>query len=254
MHELQLICWRVSIAAECVLLVTFAWRGLTRNYPRFCVYLAFGLLRSAILSIMGDAAHRPYAIAWTITGPIPVVLLIAAAAEIVHKIPEHYRSFGDFGRLQLRRILHAAIAVALLSTVCEALVSQPHLSLWSAQLTVIALTRITTSAIALYLIFLAVFVSRVPVTFRRNLVVHSRLFAAYVSLQIAAMLWALIAGGYGSELNNIVITLGSSALFIAWALLLQPSGESLAPPRTLTPEEITENEQRRRKLGQIARR
>ena len=251
MHNFQQICWRISIATECALLFTFAWRGLARRYPRFCLYLGFGLLRSAILSLMGDVGHRPYAIAWTLTGPIPLLLLTAAAAEIVQKVPEHYRSFGDFGRLQLRRILQTAIALALLSSVCEAAVSEPRLSLWSAQLFVIALTRITTCAIALYLIFLAVFVSRVPVTFRRNLIIHSRLFACYVSLQMATTLWALIAGGHGSAIGNIVLTLGSSALFIAWVLLLQPAGETLSAPRTMTAEEIADNEERRRKLRQI---
>jgi hypothetical protein len=251
MHNLQQICWRISIATECALLFTFAWRGLARRYPLFCLYLGVGLLRSAILSFMGDTAYRSYAIAWTVTGPIPLVLLTAAAVEIVQKVPEHYRSFGDFGRLQLRRILQAAIALALLSTVCEAAFSEPRLSLWSAQLFVIALTRITTCAIAVYLIFLAVFVSRVPVTFRRNLVIHSRLFASYVSLQMITTLWAVIAGGYGSEMNNVVLTLGSSALFVAWALLLQPSGETLSAPRAMTAEEIADNEERRRKLRQI---
>ena len=143
--------------------------------------------------------------------------------------------------------------MALLSSVIEA--AGPHWK-WSIGMLLrfmIGLHRITTSILALYLVLVAVFVSRVRVPFRRNLLIHSRLFACYLGLQTGLMLY-FVTIGHGTSGVNDLLTGGTSLLFLLWAILLSRKGEALPPPKLLTPEEIRANEERERELQDAARR
>ena len=248
--DLQRDLWWCSIIAEAGAFAALALRGIAWSYPWFAAYLGINTLLGVGLQVAAAPNTRAYAIAWMATIPILLGTLVAATLEIVRKIPYHYRGFGSFGRRRLRLLLEAAVAISLISSALEA--SGPR---WTLLAFVIALHRITTTMLAVYLVLVASFISRAPARFPRNLVIHSRLLAGYLLLQSADMLWNnLIAGGHGSDLSNMALTAGSTALFVLWALLLTPEGE-LAPAKDkLTTEDIAANEERERTLQKAARR
>jgi len=252
--DLQQSLWWLSIGTECAALASLVLRRIVPPYRWFASYLAFGAALGVGLHFAGDPnTKRTYATAWMVTEPILLLLLVLTTAEIVGKVPEHYRGFGSFGRQKLRRLLDIAVAVALLSSVIEAAGPQWKLS-WLAWLRfAIVLHRITTSTMAVYLILVAVFVSRVHVPFRRNLLIHSRLFAGYLTLQTPIMLVAAVIT-HGTVVLNNFLTGGSAILFLGWTILLTREGEALPPRRLLTPEDIRANEERERALQEAARR
>ncbi|HZP64048.1 MAG TPA: hypothetical protein VFB28_11580, partial [Terriglobales bacterium] len=219
--DLQRDLWWCSIIAEAGAFAVLALRRLASSYAWFSAYLAFNALLGVGLQVAAAPNTRSYAIAWMATIPILLATLVAATLEIVRKIPRHYRGFGSFGRRRLRLLLQAAVAISLISSAIEA--GGPK---WTLLAFVIALHRITTTMLAIYLVLVAVFISRAPARFPHNLVIHSRLLAAYLLLESADMLWDnLIGGGHGSDISNMVLTGGSTALFVLWAVLMTPQGE-----------------------------
>src|SRR5438876_10411835 len=104
--DLQNGLWWLSIATECAALASLLLRGTAPSYPRFVMYLAFGVARGIALHFAGDPNRsRAYAIAWMITEPVLLAFLVLTTTEIVGKIPDYYRGFGNFGRKKLRRLL-----------------------------------------------------------------------------------------------------------------------------------------------------
>lgn len=253
MHFQQGLWW-LSIVTECAALASLLVRRIAPLYRWFALYLAFGAARDIALHCAGDPNESEiYAITWMSTEPLLLVLLIFTTIEIVGKVPREYRGFGSFGREKLRRLLDAAIIAALVSSVIEA--AGPRWQ-WSIEMLlryVFGLHRITTSILAAYLVLVAVFVSRVHVPFRRNLLIHSRLFACYLALQTGVMLF-LVAMGHSTATIGNIVTGGSSLLFLLWSVLLTSAGEAPAPRRVLTPEDIRANEERERVLRDAARR
>jgi hypothetical protein len=251
--DLQQTLWWLSIGTECAALASLFLRRITLPYRWFAAYLAFGAARDIALHFAGAPNRTAYAIAWMMTEPILLTLLVLTTSEIVGKVPGHYRAFGAFGRQKLRRLLDIAVAVALLSSVIESIGPQWTWSLGTWLRFVFALHRITTSILALYLVLVAIFVSRVRVPFRRNLLIHSRLFACYLALQTGVMMF-LVAIGHSTVKIGGIVTGGSSLLFLLWTVLLTRKGEALRSGRLLTPEEIQANEERERELQEVARR
>jgi len=252
--DLQHSLWWLSIGTECAALASLLLRRIVAPYRWFATYLGFGVARDIALHFAGDPnTKKTYTIAWMITEPILLTLLVLTTSEIVGKVPEHYRGFGSFGRQKLRRLLDIAIAVALVSTVAEAAGPQWKWSILTLLRFVFALHRITTSILAVYLVLVAVFVSRVRVPFRRNLLIHSRLFASYLALQTGFMVF-LVAIGHGTPAIGDLFTGATSVLFLLWTVLLTREGEALPPRKLLTPEDIRANEERERALQEAARR
>ncbi len=254
--NVEQIFWYLSITAEAVACGAFVLRGVAFKYPFFACFLGIDALSGVALRTLSRSVEtHTYALAWMIAEPVLLALLALATGEIVGKIPDHYHGFGSFGRQKLRRLLHFALAVVLVSSVLEA--AGPHWT-WSTGSWLpffIALDRITTSTLAVYLILVAVFVSRIRVPFRRNLIVHSRLFASYLALQTAVTLWINIAaGGRATDLSNLVFLGGSTVLFLLWSALLTRAGETLPPGKTMTQVDIIKNEQREKALRQAAQR
>jgi hypothetical protein len=251
--DLEQSLWWVSIGTECTALASLLLRRVGGRYRWFTSYLACLATIGVALHLAGAPNRTSYAVAWMITEPILLTLLVLSTAEIVGKIPEHYRGFGAFGRQKLRRLLDVAVVLALLSSVIEAAGPQWKWSLPLLLRFTIALHRMTTSILALYLVLVAVFVSRVRVPFRRNLLVHSRLFACYLSLQTGVMLY-FVAIGHGTKSVNDFLTGATSVLFLLWTVLLSRKGEALPPLKILTPEDIRANEERERALQEAAKR
>lgn len=246
--------WWLSIVAEGAALASILVRGMAQPYRWFTFYLTFGVARDVTLNFCGDPSQSDaYALAWMTSEPFSLALLFLATHEMVGKVPGHYRGFGNFGRQRLRRLLDAALVIALLSSVIEA--SGPEWN-WSQPMLLrltFALHRITTSTLAVYLVLVAIFVSRLRVPFQRNLRIHSRLFACYLSLQTGVML-AAVAIGHGTPAIGNLVTGGSAVLFLLWAVLLTRAGEVLPQRITLTAADILINEQRERDLRETARR
>lgn len=250
--DLKQLLWWLSIATESVALAAFLLRGLAQSYRWFAAYLAVSVVRDVVLNLVADSGRTIYAIAWMISEPVQLILLALAVFEIVGKIPGYYRGFGTFGERKLRGLLHGALAIALLSSVIEAIGPGWRWSVSTWLPFTIALHRLTTSVLAIYLVLLAIFVSRVPVPFRRNLTVHSRLFASYLWLQTGVMVWMGLIG-HGTDASSNVLTGGSTVLFLLWALLLTKAGETISVPRALTATEIVKNQERERELAEAAR-
>jgi hypothetical protein len=252
--DLQQGLWWLSIGTESAALASLLLRRIAASYRWFATYLAFGVARDIALHFAGDPNRsRNYATAWMITEPILLTLLVLTTREIVGKVPGHYRGFGSFGRQKLRRLLDIAVAVALVSSVVEAAGPQWKWSIAILLRFVFGLHRITTSILAVYLVLVAIFVSRVRVPFRRNLLIHSRLFAGYLTLQTGLMVF-LGAIGHSTVRMGDVLTGGSSLLFVLWTVLLTREGETPPPRKVLTPLEIRANEDRERELQEAAMR
>lgn len=249
------LLWWLSIGTECAALASLLIRRIAPFYRWFASYLAFGVVRGIGLHFAGDPAKsHNYAAGWMITEPLLLLLLILTTTEIVAKVPGYYRAFGSFGRQSLRRLLDIAIVLALASSVIEAASGTQWT--WSIKMLLryaFGLHRVTTSLLALYLVLVAIFVSRVPVPFRHNLVIHSRLFACYLSMQTGFSLYFLVIG-HGTATGNDLLAGGTSLLFVLWAVLLTSRGEALPPRKTLSQDEIQANEERERVLHETARR
>src|SRR5260370_576707 len=210
--DLQQGLWWLSIGTGCATLAALLFRGIAPSYRWFAIYLSFSGVRGIALHFAGDPNRsRTYAIGWMITEPVLLALLVFTTSEIVSKVPSYYHRFGSFGQQKLRRLLDIAVAVALLSSAIEAVGPQWTWSIAMLLRYAIALHRMTTSILALYLILVAVFVSRVRVPFRRNLLIHSRLFACYLSLQTGVMLY-FVTVGHGTSRVNDLLTGGTSLL------------------------------------------
>ncbi len=251
--DLQQGLWSFSFASECVAFLMIVGRGLARPYQWFTSYLGFGVLSTVIVRLIGKPGQTSYAVAWMIAQPIALGLLVLTTNEIVRKIPEHYRGFGEFGKTRLRWLLKAAIIVAFVSSVIEAAGPYWKWSLSTLLPFILTLGRITTSTLAVYLLLVAAFVAQVRVPFRRNLLIHSSLFGAYLWLQTAVTLWAVILG-HGTPVISNLLTAGSAVIFILWAALLTRSGEALPPRRALSAADIAENERQERALTDAATR
>ena len=250
--DLQHGLWWLSIATEGAAFTSLVLRRITGRYRWFAAYLAFGVVRGISLHFAGNPNHSGrYAISWMITEPILLALLVLTTLEIVGKVPEHYQRFGSFGRRKLRHLLHIALALALISSVIESVNPQWSFSIRTLLLFLFTLHRITTSTLALYLILVAIFVSRVRVPFRRNLLIHSRLFACYLTIQTCIMLVA-VAIGHGTPIVDNILTGSSSLLFVMWTVLLSRPGEALPARKTLSDAEIDANLMRERDLKKTA--
>jgi hypothetical protein len=252
--DIQHVFWWLSIGCECAILACLILRKLAHSYVAFTSYLAFGAGRGIALNFAGSpSSSKTYAVSWMITEPVLLALLIWSTIEIVGKIPVHYAGFGSFGQQKLRRLLDVALVIALLSSVIEAIGPHWQASVQSLLRFLFGLHRITTSALAIYLLLVAVFVSRVRVPFRRNLLIHSRLFAAYLALQTTVTVF-LVGIGHGTHLIDEIFTGGSAILFLLWAILLTRRGEALPPRRAVSKAEIVRNEERERALQQTVKR
>src|SRR5579885_70608 len=172
--DLQQTLWWDSIGAECAAFVSLLRRQLASRYRCFSAYLLLAVARGVTLHFMGNPrGSRAYAFTWMLSEPLLLLLLVLTTIEIVGKVPEHYRGFGVFGRNKLRRLLDIAIVVALISSMAEATGPQWSWSIPSFLRFTVGLHRVTTSILAVYLLLVALFVSRVRVPFRRNLLLHS---------------------------------------------------------------------------------
>jgi hypothetical protein len=227
--------------------------SLERGYLWFAAYLAADGARDVTLFLLrgrSQVATPAYAWVWILGEPVLLALLVCSAFELVAKVPPHYRGFGQYGRTRLRMLLQFAIAVALLSSIVEAHAYPWTLSAHTWLPLAIAVKRTLTTALAAYLLFIAVWLSRVPVPMQPNLLRHSPLFAAYLSLETGVTLWdILVEHGHGAAGSNLVLTLGSSGLFLLWAALLTKKGERTPAPKVLSPEEIAEIRQREEQLN-----
>ena len=246
--------WLCLIIARLLAFARVLSRG--RAYRWFAAYLAADAARDAALFFLRGRSSVPanpaYAWVWILGEPVLLALLVYSTFELVAKIPPHYRGFGNYGRAKLRMLLQLAIAAALLSSIIEARAYPWHLSIHTWLPLVITAKRLLTSALAAYLLFIAAWLSRVPVPMQPNLLRHASLFAAYLSLEAGVTLWnMLFEHGRGAAGSNLVLTIGTCLLFLLWSALLTKKGEQSPERKVLSPEETAAIQQREEQLNAV---
>jgi hypothetical protein len=244
--------WLCLIIARLLAFARVLSRG--RAYCWFASYLLADVIRDATLFFLRGRSTVPvnpaYAWVWILGEPVLLALLVCSAFELVAKIPPHYRGFGNYGRAKLRMLLQLAIAAALLSSIVEAHAHPWSLSVQTWLPLTITTKRLLTSALAAYLLFIAAWLSRVPVPMQPNLLRHASLFAAYLSLEAGVTLWnMLFEHGRGAAGSNLVLTIGTCSLFLLWSALLTKEGEQSPERKVLSPEETSEIHQREEQLN-----
>ncbi|HZU27971.1 MAG TPA: hypothetical protein VFA04_20745 [Bryobacteraceae bacterium] len=226
-----------------------------RHYRWFAatIFLSLGV---NVALLMMDVNGAPYLHLWLISYPLYLVGIVAGGLEILSRIPDQYAiPRQQLNRQRLITTFQVALLIAVTSAIVEisGVTGLPTREVWIRRLLLVS--RVTTFLIALLLLFAERFVSLVPVPFQRNLLIHARLFGAWVMLNSVSVLvdnfvgygpkWSLVANG---------TSIAASILFLGWVFLLKPKGEDFPERRQLTSDEETRLRQRRQEMVSAVRR
>jgi len=193
---------------------------------------------------------------WLYTYPLFLVGIVASGLEILSRVPAQYgRPREQLNRQRLLTTFQVCLLIALCSAFFEIIRAGlfPSRTLWYSRLLTVA--RVTTLLVGLLLFMANRFVSLVPVRFQRNLLIHARLFAVWVTLDGVNALAANLTGmGRWWLASNIAVELAASVLFVAWVVLLKRKGEEPPGPRPLSPADRYNLDNRRQEIVRVLRR
>ena len=215
-------------------------RGLHRRYPWLFTYLAVGVVCSVgLIWLTPNPRSKAYAYAWASTEPILMLLQIAVAVEIYRLISRHYRNFDRMRPRLFWTCFLSAAAISCLALIIDLRRAWPSRVIQS----IILGQRVSTFALAAFVIALAVFLRIFPIPIRPNVTAHRRIATAYF-LANAAHYFTLDLAPGAAHAANIALMCLTGGCFLAWMVFLTPRGEDVdeLPPPT---EDEIENHLRR---------
>ncbi len=222
------------MGAEACLTVRLIAAGLVRRYPAFTAWVMFDLASSLVL--LGVLTSRQgvhdYNRVYALISVIAVFTQFSLGAEIFAIHLSHYRGIGS-----VVKFLLAVVATALFGS---ALLLRFELNApdWGLVAAAVSTARYSTTAIAIFLVLVAVSFAVISVPTRRNVLVIERVGAAYFFISgMSLFAMRLSAGGNAARVGK-VLQLLTATCFCLWTALLGKSGEILETARPPTPREV----------------
>lgn len=233
LNSVQLLWW-VSIVAESALLFALMRRDLYRIYILFTAYIAADIMVSlGMMWLVPNTNSKAYARVWSVTEPVLILMQIAFAVELYLLISKHYRNFERVRPRLFWSCLLPALGISLLVLFID---MPAH---WKAPLVqaIFLARRISTFALATFVVAVTVFRRIFPVPIRPNVTAHRRMTTVYF-LSNALLYFVMNLVPSLTNPANILLMCLTGACFAGWAILLKPEGEAVEIAREPTQDEI----------------
>lgn len=207
-------------------------RGLARLYPWFLVYLVADIGQT----FAGMGHHwstARYAEIWAWTEVLVLVGLVMATLELVGKLIAYYPGISELAKNGLGTLFGLAIVLGTIILGVDLLIPDKYAYLIPKATQVslgMALRFLTfvSSALAIFLIGLALWYSVFPIRMRRNVKLHRVLLALYGGLIPFAALLVIeadVSTPQVTDATNLAMGFLQIGCLVTWCVGLTPSGE-----------------------------
>lgn len=218
-REIERGVWIAGLAAQALILFRLNALNLLRRYPVFSTWLAFALLRAAVLFPFSPN-EKTYLTVWMVTRPVGWVLTILAVSEITSAAFSDFRGISSLIRKFNWIAAAAALAIATL-TVSSVWGEPSHLYRVFFRIGQ-GVHLSATFFLAMFMILLRFF----PMPISRNLSRHATLFALFMILPAMVMLFENLSPTLVTQQASLVNQAIGALLLISWAFIWSAEGES----------------------------
>jgi len=195
--------------------------GLHRRYRVFFAYLVFSSVRSGILLIF-DVSSSFYFKFWIVTEPVLWLFYILLVLELYSLVLEAHKGLYTVGRWALWGALSVAMASALVSLLPQS--GTPYGPSWLVGFYVLV-ERGLLFSLVIFLILMLWFLSHYPVVLRRNVVIHSVVYAIFFLSSSVTFLAHSFLGYEVARPLNALFTAIMAICVVGWMTLLDGAGE-----------------------------
>lgn len=208
------------------LLALLLWkRGLAHAYKGFVAYLLAEFICGVALTWAGFYFKaNMQARFFLVLQPVLWIFYIVMVREIHAKSLSRFRGIARVGQQVLLYGLIGSIVLSV-ATVQPDLHSLNHAGAIPI-LYVTAAHRVVTGGLTLFLLLLTAILTWFPVPISRNTILHTSLAFVFFLLMTVAHLYRNLTGKeVTDQVNHGIMAMGTLCL-LAWAVLLQPAGET----------------------------
>lgn len=197
---------------------------LNSVYRWFSAYILYELARVILFGFMNPRTNL-YTAIYFVTQPITWCLYLLVILELYQLVLRNHPGIAKFGRRAVLIGLSVSTAISLATLFLDLQHPSP---MYVRIATYVLIERLIVSSLLLFLLLLTAFLTYFPVPVNRNTVVHTRIFACYLTVKAALLIFRnMIVRDELAAMINLVVQLLSTACLVAWSVLLTRSGESV---------------------------
>ncbi len=223
-RELVLFLQAVALLGSALTAIKLFRSGLYKRYRIFFYYFLFRI-PNGIWSLLLPANSKYYFYFWEFTEPLFWVFQVLVVRELIGLILQRHKGLYTLGRWAMYVGVVVSVMLSVLSLAIKFTAATPSRSRGVAFIT--GTDRGVNLCLALFLIFMVLFISRYPVSLGRNIVLHAILFTTFF---LGNSLTDLFRSLFGIHLYTTIDT-GLMALAavctFGWFFFLTPKGEEV---------------------------
>ena len=222
MHGLpfeQQILLVIQTGALLGLSVRLIWNKLYRAYPAFFAYLLVALLQTALLSLV-PFDSKSYVRIWMATEGSITFVFVMVVLETYSSVLRDYKGLASTASRYMMWALLTAIVISLLLLGLE---KDPQRG-FEFYGYFKRCDRVTLTSLTIFVLFLAGFLSYFPVSVRRNTLVYSIGFAAYLLIKSASILVLNLSSQWNRAMSAAFVAASTGCLLL-WLFTLSRRGE-----------------------------
>jgi hypothetical protein len=218
--EKAALCLTVGLTAA---VLAKLWTiGVARGYKALFFYLTFDFLAS-IVALSVTYVSNWYGYFYVFAQTTKIVIAAFVLVEIYSLALEHHQALARFGRGTVSYVLAAAALIPVIGLILDKAANngQPYLRAF------LLFEQTMDATIALFLIFISIFMAWFPVRLRRNVVVYITGFVVWsLTRSVAVHLNKRFIGNWPASnvVNSIQICITVGCLLF-WLLGLRRAGE-----------------------------
>jgi len=218
----------VSIVANLCLLARLVSLGIVSRYRWLAAYAFADALLGIAIAPLSVASYR-YTYTWLASRALIWPLLALIARELYLLLRLHYPKIEKRGFTRWLVAVSAALAITVSCIPIHFELSRLHgeTPFASVVYSSILIQRVLATALALFLVAISTFFSRLPTQFRQNVLRHAWFCGIYFAM--IAINSLLSGSGPGSEWVNSYLIPASYCLPFAWLFAFTRAGETIAP-------------------------
>jgi hypothetical protein len=223
-RELVLFLQAVALLGSALTAIKLYRSGLYKRYRIFFYYFLFRI-PNGMWSLLLPANSKIYFYFWLCTEPLFWIFQVLVVRELIGLILRRHKGLYTLGRWAMYVGIGVSVVLSVLSLAIRFTAATPSRN--RAVAFIMGTDRGVTLCLALFLVFMVLFIRRCPISLGRNIILHTVLFTAFF---LGNSLTDLFRSLFGIHLYATIDTglmALSAACTFGWFIFLSPKGEEV---------------------------
>jgi hypothetical protein len=223
-RELVLFLQAIALLGSALTTVKLYRSGLYKRYRIFFCYFLFRI-PNGIWSLLLPANSKFYFYFWEFTEPLFWIFQVLVVRELIGLILQRHKGLYTLGRWAMYVGIAVSVALSVLSLAIKFTAATPARNRGVAF--IMGADRGVNFCLALFLVFMVLFISRYPVSLGRNIVLHTVLFTAFfLGNSLTDLFRSLFGIRLYTTIDSGLMALAAICTF-GWFFFLTPKGEEV---------------------------